>query len=71
VRDLIARMASRTTPPLILFAPYVSAEMGAVLLPHGLNFMDKVGNCHLDLGGDYVAHVEGRKLRRPLDALEA
>jgi hypothetical protein len=67
-RDLIARMASRTTPPLILFAPYVSAEMAAVLLPHGINFVDKVGNCHLDLGGDYVAHVEGRKLRRPLDA---
>ncbi len=68
VRDLIARTASRTTPPLILFAPYVSAEMAAALLPHGINFVDKVGNCHLDLGGDYVAHVEGRRLRRPLGA---
>jgi len=67
-RDLVARVASRATPPLILFAPYVSAEMAAVLLPHGINFVDKVGNCHLDLGGSYVAHVEGRKLRRPLDA---
>jgi len=67
-RDLIARVASRPTPPLILFAPYVSADMAAVLLPHGVNFVDKVGNCHLDLGGSYVAHVEGRKLRRPLDA---
>jgi hypothetical protein len=68
VRDLIARTASRTTPPLILFAPYVSAEMAAALLPHGINFVDKVGNCHLDLGGDYCAHVEGRRLRRHLDA---
>jgi hypothetical protein len=33
VRDLIARTASRTTPPLILFAPYVSAEMAAAQLP--------------------------------------
>lgn len=67
-RDLIARVASRTTPPVILFAPYVSAEMASVLLPHGINFVDKLGNCHLDLGGSYVARVEGRKLRRPLEA---
>jgi len=67
-RDIIARVASRPTPPLILFAPYVSAEMAAVLLRQGINFVDKVGNCHLDLGGSYVAHVEGRKLRRPPDA---
>jgi hypothetical protein len=64
-RDLIARVASRATPPLILFAPYVSAEMAAVLLSHGINFVDTVGNCHLDLGGHYVAHIEGRKLDDP------
>lgn len=67
-RDIVARVAARPTPPLILFAPYVSAEMAAVLLPHGINFVDRVGNCHLDLGGRYVAHVEGRKLRRSADA---
>ena len=67
-RDIIARVASRPTPPLILFAPYVSAEMAAVLLRQGINFVDKVGNCHLDLGGSYVAHVEGRKMRGPLAA---
>jgi hypothetical protein len=67
-RDVVARLASRPTPPLILFAPYVSAEMAAVLVPRGINFVDKVGNCHLDLGGSYVAHIEGRKLERPLDA---
>ena len=67
-RDIIARVASRPTPPLILFAPYVSAEMAAVLLHQGINFVDKVGNCHLNLGGSYVAHVEGHKMRRPLAA---
>lgn len=68
VSDLIARAPSRTTTPLILFAPYVSPEMGALLVSHGINFVDRAGNCHLDLGGSYVGHVEGRKLRQPADA---
>src|SRR5258708_20566529 len=42
--------------------------MAAALLPHGINFVDEVGSCHLDLGGAYIAPVEGRRLRRPLDA---
>jgi len=61
VGDLIARAPSGATPPLILFAPYVSPEMGALLVPRGINFVDRAGNCHLDLGDSYVAHVEGRK----------
>ena len=64
VGDLIARAPSCATPPLILFAPYVSAEMGALLAPRGINFVDRAGNCHLDLGGSYVAHVEGRKPKK-------
>jgi hypothetical protein len=68
VSDLIARAPSRATTPLILLAPYVSPEMGALLVAHGINFVDRAGNCHLDLGGRYVAHVEGRKLRQPSDA---
>lgn len=66
--DLIARASSRVTTPRILFAPYVSPEMSALLVSHGINFVDRAGNCHLDLGGSYVGHVEGRKLRRPADA---
>jgi hypothetical protein len=68
VSDLIARASSRTNTHLILFAPYVSPEMGALLVSHGINFVDRAGNCHLDLGGTYVGHVEGRKLRRSSDA---
>jgi hypothetical protein len=67
VSDLIARRGSRVTTPLILFAPYVSPEMGALLVSHGINFVDRAGNCHLELGGTYVGHVEGRRLRLPLD----
>jgi hypothetical protein len=68
VNDLIARASSRATTPLILFAPYVSPDMGALLVSHGINFVDRAGNCHLDLGGRYVGHVEGRKLQRSSDA---
>ena len=68
VSDLIARTSSRAAMPLILFAPYVSPEMAVLLVSHGINFVDRVGNCHLDLGGRYVAHVEGRKQRRFADA---
>ena len=68
VRDLITRAPSRGTTPLILFAPYVSPAMGALLVSRGINFVDRAGNCHLDLGGRYVAHVEGRKLTRSSDA---
>ncbi len=68
VSDLIARASSSATRSLILFAPYVSPEMGALLASHRINFVDRAGNCHLDLGGRYVGHVEGRKLRGPSDA---
>jgi hypothetical protein len=61
VRDVIARASSRATVPLIVFAPYVSPEMAALLASHGINFVDRAGNCHLDLGGEYFAHVEGRR----------
>lgn len=64
VGDLIGRAASSAAAPPILFAPYVSPEMGARLVAQGIAFVDRVGNCHLDLGGRYVAHVEGRKPQR-------
>lgn len=64
VGDLIARASARAAEPLILFAPYVSPEMGALLISHGIGFVDRAGNCHVDLGGAFVGHVEGRKLRQ-------
>lgn len=68
VSDLVARTPLTATTPRILFAPYVSRAMGAQLVSSGINFIDRAGNCHLDLGGSYLAHVEGRKLRQPFDA---
>lgn len=61
VNDVIARAPGRARLPVMLFAPYVSASMGARLVAHGINFVDLAGNCHVDLGGRYVGHVEGRR----------
>lgn len=64
VGDLVTRTAARELVSPMLFAPYVSPPMGARLAEHGIAFVDRAGNCHLDLGGRYVAHVEGRRLRQ-------
>jgi len=68
VNELIARISSGVPKPLILLAPYVSPDMGRLLSSHGINFVDRAGNCHIDLGGSYIGHIEGRKLKRPPDA---
>ena len=47
--------------PWILFAPYVPAEMGRYLAERGVNYVDEPGNCHIVLGGDHVAVIEGRR----------
>jgi hypothetical protein len=47
--------------PLLVLAPYVSREMAARLVEGGVAFVDRAGNCHLDLGGAYVAYVVGRR----------
>lgn len=51
----------------ILLAPYVSPRMGAYLANRGVNFIDEVGNCRVELDDSYFAVVEGRKPpRRPV-----
>ncbi len=53
--------------PWILLAPHVSPRMGAYLAERGVNFIDEVGNCRLQLDDAYLALIEGRKtLRRPV-----
>lgn len=47
--------------PLLLLAPYVSREMAARLVQGGIAFVDRVGNCYLNLGANYMAHSVGRR----------
>ena len=58
--DVVSRLGNAKTPWLLL-APYVSRPTAARLVEKGIAFVDRVGNCHLDLGGAFVAHVTGRR----------
>ena len=49
--------------PWMLFAPFVPPRVGRALVERGLCYIDEVGNCHVAIGREYVARIEGR--RRP------
>ena len=55
-----AIVLKREVDNLLVVAPVIGAGMGELLVKHGVNFIDLRGNCYLDLGGEYVAHVVGR-----------
>ncbi len=44
----------------ILLAPYVTPRLAEQLAAHHVNFMDQVGNCHLELPPGGLIHVVGR-----------
>jgi len=54
----------RIAAPWLLFAPYVPGPIGRHLASERVNYVDAVGNCHIDTGGRLVAHVEGKKVVR-------
>ena len=51
--------------PLLLIARYIPAAMGERLAEAGINFVDGVGNVHVNLGGDYYVFAAGRKEIKP------
>lgn len=51
--------------PLLLVARYIPAEAGERLRQLGINFVDEVGNLHLDLGGQFYVFIVGRKEKTP------
>ena len=73
---LLVEKKSRPTPPVlrriqhglelhsepcIVLTPYVNRQAAADFRQLGLNFMDSVGNCWLEIAGSYLANVEGRR----------
>jgi hypothetical protein len=53
----------RQSERVLLFAPQVSGGLAEALREAGIDYVDLAGNCHIDVDGVHVAHVEGRKLR--------
>ena len=63
-QSLVARALRNPVGRWVAFAPYVSQPVGHLLASQDVGFVDQAGNCHIALGQDYLAHIEGR--RRPL-----
>jgi len=57
---LAARIQKAGNVPWILFALHVPKKIGRYLGEHGINYVDKAGNCRLHIGTDHVAVIEGQ-----------
>lgn len=64
-QSLVTRAVRNPLRPRVAFAPYVSQPVGHILASRGVGFVDQAGNCHVILGRDYVAHIEGRRPQPP------
>lgn len=62
---LRSSMRDRDQGRLLLLAPAVGRELGELLEREHVGFMDLAGNCYLDLGGRYVARIQGRTRSAP------
>jgi hypothetical protein len=60
-----AHVRQKLKMPLLLIARYIPTPMGERLAEAGINFVDGVGNLHVNLGGDYYVFAVGRKEIKP------
>lgn len=60
-----AHVRQKLKLPLLLIARYIPTLMGERLAEAGINFVDGVGNLHVNLGGDYYVFAVGRKEIKP------
>src|SRR5882762_7248395 len=60
---VVSQMRHSRWKPSILMTPYVAPRLGQFLEERGINYVDRVGNCFLSLGPDYLARFE--RIRRP------
>jgi hypothetical protein len=64
VAELLIHRAQKY-PGLVVFAPLVGRDLGDLFEHAGINFVDPAGNCHLRIGEQYVARIQGRPAERP------
>jgi hypothetical protein len=57
---LAARIQKAGHAHWILFALHVPKKIGRYLGEHGINYVDKAGNCRLQIGTDHIAVIEGQ-----------
>jgi hypothetical protein len=54
------RDAEKESRALMLFAPHISRSLAVHLASKDVNFLDEAGNCHVQMGMSFMAHIEGR-----------
>lgn len=64
-QSLVARALRNPVRSWVAFSPYVSQPVGHFLASQDIGFVDQAGNCHITVGQDYLAHIEGRRPRLP------
>lgn len=60
--EYVVHLAGRSEGPFFLFAPSVGREAAKRLEEACVNYVDLAGNCGVQLGDEYVAQIEGRRL---------
>jgi hypothetical protein len=50
----------RNIRPLLVAAPIIGGGIGDFLVENDINFVDRRGNCYLNLGDRYVTHIQGK-----------
>jgi hypothetical protein len=61
IEHAITRLA-RVKGDVLLFGPLVARTIGGRLREAQIGYVDLAGNCHIEWGKEYLAHIEGRKL---------
>ncbi len=58
-----ARWMRKADPEVrwLLAAPFIGPQVARQIADAGINYVDDVGNCRLELGPGYLAHIEGRR----------
>jgi len=60
--EYLVHLAGRLDGPFFLFAPSVGREVATRLEEACVNYVDLAGNCGVQLGDEYIAQIEGRRL---------
>ena len=64
-QSLVTRALRNPARSWVAFSPYVSQPVGHLLASQDIGFVDQAGNCHITVGQDYLAHIEGRRPQLP------
>lgn len=73
-RELVDHLATRfnvqrtkKARPWMLFAPYVGAGMAEQLARLDIQYVDRAGNCRVQIGDEYMALIEGQRQPKELN----